>query len=87
MQKLLQNLNVISLCLNFLSAVSGMVYLIIPSNSHFWNFTGILFIFTIIFNCTNILYQGRKLDSNVKLVRKYRFSSYGYYCFVVLMKE
>ena len=82
MRKLHSYLGFSSLFLNLFCVISGVIYLVIPSNSHYWNFTGILFVLTILFSSSVIFVQGRILNTNMTQVKKYRIASYGYYTFV-----
>ncbi len=82
MKKLFSYLSFISLFLNFFCIVSGVIYLIIPSNSHYWNFAGILFLLTILFNSSVVFVQGRILNPDMKTVKRYRIASYGFYTFI-----
>lgn len=76
-------LGTISILLNIISIIHGMVYLAVPSNSHYWNFAGILFISTIFLNGVTIIYFGKIGKSNINQ-RKFRLASYGYFLFSIL---
>ncbi len=72
----------ISLFLNIFCIFSGIIYLIVPSNSHYWNFNGVLFVIAILYSSIVILIQGRILNPLNEKVSKYRIASYGFYAFI-----
>ena len=73
-----------ALFLNFFCLVTGIIYFAYPNNSHFWNFAGIVYIFTILFDSSIILYIGKTVNPELKLVKRFRIASYGYYSFVAI---
>ena len=73
-----------ALFLNFFCLVTGIIYFAYPNNSHFWNFAGIVYILTILFDSSIILYVGKKINPEMKLVKGFRIASYGFYYFIAV---
>ena len=73
-----------TLFLNFFCIVTGIIYLVYPNNSHFWNFAGIVYILTILINSSIVLHVGKKVNPEMKIVKRFRIASYGYYFFVAI---
>ena len=84
MKRLLLYSKLAALFLNFFCLVTGIIYFAYPNNSHFWNFAGIVYILTILFDSSIVLYVGKKVNPEMKLVKRFRIASYGYYYFVAV---
>ncbi|MHA1198059.1 MAG: alpha/beta hydrolase [Candidatus Heimdallarchaeaceae archaeon] len=76
-------LGTVTLLLNLICIIHGIVYLATPSNSHYWNFAGILLMLTILLNGVILIHFGKLGSPSIKK-RKFRIASYGYFLFSII---
>lgn len=83
-EKIYSNVGLTSIFLNLISVIHGVIYLIFPSNIHYWNFAGILFMLTILLNSAIIIHYGKLNIHTYKKRRRFRIASYGYFLFLII---
>ncbi|MHA1341823.1 MAG: alpha/beta hydrolase [Promethearchaeota archaeon] len=86
--KLITNLFKISayilLTLNFLAIVVGIIYRLQPRLDVIWNFTGNLFLITIILNIIFAFFESKIVRLESKQGKRINLGCYGYFVFVVI---